>query len=240
MKRISKSRFVRVAKHRNVWIGLASGAIYVGLSAVSSPLAVAHPSAVGDLAGTSLTLAGFGFSVSLAALALVLALPQNTMLRNMMLNSTEGLPVRSRVENGSIRAWITRKSAEEAREYLALSDSPSLYSNLVFLYLWTGGAQIFAAFAAFVAQAFAGESFVFSHDDIRGLVLSAVLIASSVYAMLQLVTALIAIGEVAKNQEIYLRASIQWISSPGNESREDRTAAERGPDRSDGAAEPRP
>jgi len=162
----------QVLRHRNTWISAGVAAAYVILSSIRSPLAPKDRSTVADLSNGTFALAGFGFSVALAAVAIVVALPSSRLLRNM-LNPT---------------------APESGR---------SPYSDLVFLFTWTGIVQGVAAGMGMFALVLGGQSVLLTVDDPVGLVLGAAVIASSTYALLQLMTAAVTISQIASLQARY-------------------------------------
>ncbi|WP_147675054.1 hypothetical protein [Nigerium massiliense] len=125
-----------------------------------------------ELTAGTFALAGFGFSVALAAVAIVVALPGSRLLNNML---------KPRV-SGSGR---------------------SPYLDLVFLFTWTGIVQGIASGVGIVALVLGGKAVLLTIDDPVGLLLGAAVIATSAYALLQLMTAVVTISQVASLQARY-------------------------------------
>jgi len=233
-----RPRLGRIIRHRNIWLSLAIGLVYLLLSSFTSPFAPTQRVSIRDMAGATLTLTGFGFSVAIAAIALVVALPQSLLMRNMMLNSAgDPKTVRSAEMDGRTVAWVENQSASEAQDRLNL-EQPSVFSNFVFTFLWTGIVQICAAVVAFCCQLFTGSSVVLTLTDAGGFVSGFLLTATTFYALLQLLSALQAIGLLATNQEIYLASSVHWIDPPiARPAVAERTGPQRSEDRTGSAAD---
>lgn len=158
--------------HRNMRIALGCAAAYGLCSSLRSPLAPKERASLSDLTAGTFALAGFGFSVALAAVAIVVALPGSRLLQNMLEPSVPG------------------------------SDR-SPYGELVFLFTWTGIVQGVAAGTGMLALVAGGESVLLTIDDPAGLVLGTAVIATSAYALLQLMTAVVTISQVASLQARY-------------------------------------
>lgn len=165
----------KILLHPNSLFALLAGVIYATLSSIRSTLAPAERPTVEELASGVFALAGFGFSVALAAVAIVVALPRSRLLLNM-LNEEKG------------------------------SEEPSAYSDLVFLFAWTGIVQGTAAGSAIVGLVLGGKSVLLTRDDTLGLLFGCALIVASTYALLQLMTAVVTISQIALLQAEYYRA----------------------------------
>lgn len=209
-----RPRAWRIITHRNLWISVLAGFTYVVFSSFTSPFAPSQRILIKDVASATIGLTSFGFAIAIAAIALVVALPQSLMMRNMMLNSaSDPATVRSRDDPGGLIAWVENETATEAKAILD-HRQPSVFSNFVFTFLWTGTVQVGAAIIAFCCQLFAGASAVLTKTDRGGLVAGIVLVTVTIYALLQLLAALKAIGLLATNQEVYLTASVRWVDAP--------------------------
>lgn len=169
----------KILAHRNFLLASALGLSSLILSLWTSPLAPVKRTLVSELASGVLAIAGFGFSVSLAAVAVIVALPRSRLLLNML--ETQDPP----------------SSTESV-------DTP--FSDLVFLFTWTGAVQAVAAGVTLSCMAVAGQSEILTTRDVPGLLCGAVLTFIATYALAQLVTAIITLSLVAKLQAAYLQS----------------------------------
>lgn len=87
----------------------------------------------------------------------------------------------------------------------SVSPSPSAYLELAFLAFWAGASNIAAAVIALAALVFAGPYCILSGPDVLPAVASGLIFAATLHALLQMLSALIALLEAAGLSERFNR-----------------------------------
>lgn len=146
---------------------------------------------VEDISDIVMSFAAFGLSVAIPAVTLIIVFPRGKLLESMT----------GRARPAGQATPVSDNHMEKAGTRV----NTSAFSDLVFLFSWTGVVQIAAAAAAFLCSIFAGKAEMLTHEDPIGMIAGAVIISFGAYAMLQMLTAIVTLADVADLQETYWR-----------------------------------
>jgi hypothetical protein len=191
-----KPRWREIAFHRNALCSLAiSLAIWVAFGNVRLP-AIAPSVKVLDATGPVLTFTAMGFAVSVTALALILALPLNRAVALMLVNTDSDEPVQISERGGKLMASDPRTN--EVFRSIPTQTSTTGYLNLVFVFIWTAVANVWASLVAISAAVMVGNELLLSSESPAAHLIVAVIGGSLAYATLQMFAALLTIFQVAE------------------------------------------
>lgn len=179
----------KILFHGNIIVSVVLGLVCLGASMFTSPLAPKSRMAVSDISEIVMSFAAFGLSVAIPAVTLIIVFPRGNLLKGMT------TPVQRGVDgNGPVGTAGSGKKP-----------SATAFSDLVFLFSWTGVVQVLAAATAFVCSVFAGKAEMLTLEDPVGMIAGAVVISFGAYAILQMLTAIVTLADVADLQEQFWR-----------------------------------
>ncbi|WP_155848450.1 hypothetical protein [Arthrobacter sp. 35W] len=189
-------RWRAILVHKNLWISAVFGIlVWISLTFLSIP-PIAQSVLVRDATPLVVAFTSMGFGVSITAVALVLALPLNRAVGLTIVNSVGGEPVG--IVKVSERLIARNPTTGVVYEKIPGNRSQTGYLNLVFTFVWTAMANVWAALAAIVATVLNGNSELLTSGFTFGHLLTAIVAAFLVYATMQLFSALLTVYQVAK------------------------------------------
>jgi hypothetical protein len=205
-------RWRGVFLHRNLWLSVSLG-LGLALALRIVPTDAPFPAITfTDLCTATLAFAGLSFGGAMTSGVLAVGMPPDRVLRTMVVNSTDS----------ETRYVITLEGVVEqgTKERAKRSDFPtgfrSLYSDLVFVFLYSAVAQLLLAVTSMACIAAIGGSFLsperFAWQAFIGL---SAITGVSTYAVLQLASSLKALSSVARNRDSFMRADL--LEEPPNE-----------------------
>lgn len=191
-----KPRWRKIILHRNaLWSLGAALAVWGAFGNVRLP-AIAPSVKVLDATGPVLTFTAMGFAVSVTALALILALPLNRAVALMLVNTETDEPVQISEVDGKLMA--SDPKTNKPLQSIPTQTSTTGYLNLVFVFVWTAVANVWASLVAILAAVVVGNELLLSSESPVTHAIVAILSGSLTYASLQMFAALLTIFEVAE------------------------------------------
>lgn len=209
-----RPRWRRIISHPNArWSLGAALAVWCAFGNVRLP-AITPSVKVLDATGPVLTFTAMGFAVSVTALALILALPLNRAVALMLVNTETDEPVQISELDGKLMA--SDPKTNKPLQSIPTQTSTTGYLNLVFVFVWTAVANVWASLVAILAAVFAGNDLLLSSDSPATHAIVAMLSGSLAYASLQMFSALLTIFHVAEFFQDLSRHQLQVNASAHN------------------------
>jgi hypothetical protein len=196
----------QIFRHGNFWTALGALATsLLGLSLLELP-SIAPSIKIEQAMTMVVTFTTMGFGVSITALALILALPLNRAIALTMVNSS-GAPL---VDVSSEEEFLLARNPGTGEAHLQIPGHRlrSGYLDLVFIFIWTAMLNVLAAVAAITATVVAGNDDVLTSDQFVSHLAVSTVVGLSVYAAMQMGTALVTIFQLAK---LFQNLSLQQI-----------------------------
>lgn len=186
-------RVVRIVKHRNFYVSMLAGiAVFVLLCLLR--LTPRHPGVkIVELAGPILSFTSMGFAISLAAVALILAMPYGRVTALLVVNTLRSAP-RQVVRDGQSLRVVDDSEAESPP---AGDQNRTAYLELIAVFLFTAIANVIASGLVIVWATFIGGDTLLVSHPIENSLLTGIVAASVIYAAAQMLTAITTLYQVA-------------------------------------------
>jgi hypothetical protein len=207
-------RVTRILRHRNFYVAVSIGlGAFVLLCLLRLP--PRHPDVkVVELAGPVLAFTSIGFAISLAAVALILAMPFDRVTALLVANTLSSPPTQVVREGQSLRVVdsLDRGSADD-RDH-----NQTAYLELIAVFLITAIANVISSSLVILWAIVVGGDNLLSAHSIENSLFTGIVTAGVTYSTAQMLTAITTMYQVAILIQRVMRSQLK-----NPEHRDDRT-----------------
>lgn len=196
-----------IVKHRNLWITISIALICLILLQSLDLPPLSPPVTATDLMTPLIGFTSIGFTVSITATALVIALPSSRTVSLMVVNGINNKRTQIRYED-NIPIAVDRKTEERSTEHIQTKNDRSGFMDLIFVFLWTAVCSASTSLAAIFWIVASGKNEILSAPTLASDAITCTILAMTVYTALQILVALKTVYSVAFAFQTAIEAEI--------------------------------